>query len=430
VNLPSQPQIRPLEIVPYADTGEDLYLLRDPQGFTGTAVIAPAAALLISLMNGKRTLGELREEFFSNVGSSIPLSEIEKLVQQLDEHYLLETPRFASHKQAQIDQYNSLSVRPSAHAGGAYHSDVAPLKQQLSELFTHQDGPGLLPWEANQKNGFPQPPASRLAAIMSPHIDFHRGGASFAWAYDRIVTESDASLFVILGTAHTPLQGFYSVSRKHFATPLGTAYTDLEFIEHLESKLSSKGNNCSSFDHTFADEFPHRTEHSIEFQVLMLQFILAGRRNFQIVPILVDSFYPFIEHGRFPSESPAVADFIGALRETVEQSDQPTCYISGVDLAHIGPQFGDVELLDDQRLSAQWADDQQLLTKACAGDSRGWFEHIASQEDRNRICGLAPTYTMLEALQPHRGELLKYDQAIAEDRTSCVSFASVVFYEE
>jgi hypothetical protein len=36
---------------------------------------------------------------------------------------------------------------------------------------------------------------------------------------------------------------------------------------------------------------------------------------------------------------------------------------------------------------------------------------------------------MLEAMRPGRGELLKYDQAIAPDGTSCVSFASVAFYE-
>jgi len=55
--------------------------------------------------------------------------------------------------------------------------------------------------------------------------------------------------------------------------------------------------------------------------------------------------------------------------------------------------------------------------------------HIAAVQDRNRICGLAPTYTMLQAMQPARGEILKYDQAVATDRTSCVSFASVAFYE-
>ncbi len=98
-------------------------------------------------------------------------------------------------------------------------------------------------------------------------------------------------------------------------------------------------------------------------------------------------------------------------------------------MAHIGQQFGDAELLDETRLKKQWADDQQLLARACAGDSAGWFEYVSNSDDRHRICGLSPMYTMIEAMRPERGELLKYDQAVAEDGKSCVSFASVAFYE-
>ena len=75
---------------------------------------------------------------------------------------------------------------------------------------------------------------------MSPHIDFQRGGAAFAWAYDRVVAESDAELFVILGTAHTPLHGLFSVSSKDFATPLGTARTDREFVAALAKRLNGR----------------------------------------------------------------------------------------------------------------------------------------------------------------------------------------------
>ena len=36
---------------------------------------------------------------------------------------------------------------------------------------------------------------------------------------------------------------------------------------------------------------------------------------------------------------------------------------------------------------------------------------------------------MLKLLGHVRGELLYYDQAVADDRNSCVSFASAAFYE-
>ena len=179
----------------------------------------------------------------------------------------------------------------------------------------------------------------------------------------------------------------------------------------------------------FHDELPHRREHSIEFQTLMLQYVLGGRRDYTIVPILVDSFHPFVLHNRSPGETPAVSDFVEALRATIAACGKQVCFIAGVDMAHIGQQFGDEELLDDARLTQQWTDDQVLLTAACEGDTEGWFIHVAAVQDCNRICGLAPTYVMLQAMQPTRGEILKYDQAVAEDRTSCVSFASLAFYE-
>lgn len=427
--IPAKPRIRPLEMFPHGSDGD--YVLRDPSGLAKTVVLPPAAAILVSLMNGRRTHDEIRAEFQRTVEQRIDVTEIEKLVAQLDELYFLDSLRFATYEMRSEEDYLEIAVRPAAHAGGAYYGEPSGLKAQLGELFTREGGPGLLPWEG-LKGSSPSPSSeyqggglvaeSKLCGVMSPHIDFHRGGSSFAWAYDRVVTDSPAKLFVILGTAHTPLKSFYSVSQKDFDTPLGTAVTDRQFIDDLAKRLGTP-------DKIFRDELPHRHEHSIEFQALMLQYVLGGRRDYKIVPILVGSFHPFVQHGKLPKESPVVAEFIEALRETATATGEDVCFVGGVDMAHIGQQFGDPELLDDERLKIQWTDDQNLLVKACAGDAQAWFEHVSEQGDANRICGLAPMYTLLETVRPKRGELLKYDQAVAEDRTSCVSFASVAFYE-
>ena len=426
--LPLRPLIRQLELVPLDNGAEPAYALRDPYGFAGTAALPMGAAMLVTLMNGERTLGELQTAFAEQVGQQISLTEVEKVVQQLDERMFLDNEHFAEHKSAITEAYNELDVRPAAHVGGAYHGDLAALKTQLSHLFTDEEGPGLLPTEGNTNGDFAGASDRRLCGVMSPHIDLHRGGPAFAWAYDRIVAESDADVFVILGTAHTPLDGLFSVSSKHFDTPLGTANADREFIALLQQRLTALAGPDET-TRIFQDEMPHRREHSIEFQTLMLQFVLGGRRDYTIVPILVDSFHPFVLHNRSPNESPAVSDFATALRATVADCGKKVCYIAGVDMAHIGQQFGDEQLLDEARLKQQWTEDQVLLSAACEGDTEGWFVHVAAVQDRNRICGLAPTYLMLQAMQPRQGEILKYDQAVAEDRTSCVSFASVAFYE-
>lgn len=416
---PTHPRIRAVEMFPHGSDPTGDYVLRDPRGLARTVVVPSAVAILISFMNGRRTLEEIAFEFKLAVGNRISEEEIAKLITQLDALHFLESPTFAAFEKKQAADYIALDVRPAAHAGGAYHGEPDGLRGQLGDLFTREGGPGLLPWEGAKSDIEPH---SKLCGVMSPHIDFHRGGSSFAWAYDRVVTDSPSKLFVILGTAHTPLKSFYSVSNKSFDTPLGTSNTDRAFVDSLAKRLGNP-------DHIFRDELPHQHEHSIEFQALMLQYILGDRRDYRIVPILVGSFHPFVQHGRLPKESPAVAEFIEALRETAVESGEEVCFVGGVDMAHIGQQFGDPDLLDDDRLKSQWTDDQNLLTKACAGDAAGWFKHVAKQGDANRICGLAPMYTLLETVKPKRGELLKYDQAVADDRTSCVSFASVAFYE-
>ena len=91
----------------------------------------------------------------------------------------------------------------------------------------------------------------------------------------------------------------------------------------------------------FDDELSHRTEHSIEFQVVFLQYLLGGRREFSIVPILVGSFHDLMERGVDPIDDPAVGRFIEALRAAESSSGKRVAYIGGIDLCHVGPEFGD-----------------------------------------------------------------------------------------
>ncbi len=72
--------------------------------------------------------------------------------------------------------------------------------------------------------------------------------------------------------------------------------------------------------------------------------------------------------------------------------------------------------------------DDAMLDRAAACDPRGWFQTAAKVGNRWRVCGLAATYTMLHAIGPAQGRLLKYAQALDDRRTCCVSFASMAFH--
>ncbi len=419
-----RPRLRALEIFPYQQESESarqpMFVVRDPQGFSQTVVLPYPAALLATLMDGRRELGEIQREFLSQAGGPVALADVNGLIEQLDEALLLDSPRFRAHRRAELETYLDNPTRPAAHAGGAYAGQPDELRQQLAELFTCEQGPGAVDWA--------QPAASpgRLCGVLSPHIDLHRGGPAFAWAYKKLVEENAADLYIIFGTAHTAMKNLFSVSRKNFDTPLGAVQTDQAFIDSLQTHLERQPDRGTL--KLFDDEPSHRKEHSIEFQAVFLQYLLADRRPFRIVPILTGSFHGFVEELRQPAEAGEINAFVSALRATVADYPGTVAFISGGDLAHVGQRFGDAWLLDEPRLADQSRDDHQLLAAACQADAAEFFNHIAQQQDQRRICGLAPTYTMLQVMQPTRGELLKYDQAVESDGSACVSFASVAFY--
>ncbi len=127
-------------------------------------------------------------------------------------------------------------------------------------------------------------------AIVAPHIDFHRGGPAYAWAYKPLAESAGADLYILLGTSHCGGRSPYILTPKDFETPLGLVETDREFVQKLQASCAE---DC------FADEYFHRGEHSLEFQVVLLKYIahkraeLTGRpeKPFKIVPILVSSFH-------------------------------------------------------------------------------------------------------------------------------------------
>jgi AmmeMemoRadiSam system protein B len=423
MSLPEQPRLRRVESFPISGPdGQVNFALRDPEGFSGAVVIPYAAAVLASFMDGTRTLADIQQAFGRQFGQGVALTDVEQLVRDLDDRMYLDTERFRSHWRAELEYFLNSPTRRAVHAGQAYPSEPHELRRHLSALFTAPTGPGQPAALAGDA-----PASTGLVGVLSPHVDLHRGGSSFAWAYKRVVEESAADLFVIFGTAHNPMRNLFSVTRKHFETPLGTVETDRQFAARLSANFAAEpgGKEWS----LAADELAQRYEHSIEFQTLFLQFLLREQRPFKILPVLVGSFHEFIAAGKSPSESPQFAAFVSALRKTARAHSGRVFYISAGDLAHVGQRFGDRAFLDAARLEVQAASDRRLLEAACRADAGEFFRLVAEGQDCHRICGLPPTYTLLEVVRPLRGELLKYDQAVELDGTSCVSFASLAFYD-
>jgi hypothetical protein len=361
----------------------------------------------LHLLDGRHTLDDIRAEVRARLdGQTPPLEAFARLVEKLDDALFLDSPRFRS----RLRVYAANPVRPPA-CTSSYGDNPVLLRRLLGRLFTGPDGPG--------RPGLRRPDA-RFRAALIPHIDYGRGGCVYARAFKKVFEHTSAKLFVIIGTSHYSCHRF-TLTRKHFQTPLGIAPADQTYIDRLVAHYG---------DGLFDDELPaHLPEHSIELEVVLLQYLFADT-PFRIVPLLVGSFHDCVASGREPSERDDIGRMIAALRAVEGETDEPIFYIISGDLAHIGPKFGDPRPVGSALLAHSRRQDHALLHKLTgAPDAAAYFRVIAAEDDARRICGLPPTYTVLQALRPERGELLHYDQYVHPEGEESVSFASVVFYK-
>jgi hypothetical protein len=96
-----------------------------------------------------------------------------------------------------------------------------------------------------------------------------------------------------------------------------------------------------------------------------------------------------------------------------------------VDLAHVGPRFGDPEPNTTRSLALVERADRGMLDSVVAGDARGFFASVAFDHDARRICGLSPIYTLLRLFPETRGRLLRYTQW--PDPEGAVTFCAASF---
>ena len=386
--------------------------MEDSLGVVSLPVLVPWAGFqwVVRHFDGRTSLLEIQARALRETAQLIPMVELQDLVEHLDRAMVLDGPTFA----AFLDAYRRERVRAPAFAGGSYASTERALRAQLARFFADRAGAG--PPEDDR-----QPTTSTLRGIVSPHIDFARGGPVYTWSYKRLLENSDADTFVILGVAHQYCRNRFALTRKDFETPLGLVRTDRAYVDRIAALAGHD---------LFDDELAHRNEHSIEFQVVFLQYLLGGRRDFSIVPILAGSFQDLMEAGIDPIQDDDVRRFVEALRGAERERGKKVAYIGGIDLCHVGPEFGDPDRVDPPMLERIRAFDAMMLERAASNDPAGWFGTAAGVGNRWRVCGLAAAYTMLHAMGPARGRVLKYDQAVDVHRTCCVSFASLSFESE
>jgi AmmeMemoRadiSam system protein B len=403
------PRLRRVDAFPVEHEGRSCIALRDPGGYTDAVVVLPQPLLeIVSLFDGEHSSLDIQAAIMRRHGALLPRERIEAIADALDAQGFLDSARFAERRAVVDREFLGGPTRAASHAGGAYPAEPEALRQTFDAFFAPPDGPGPVDGAG--------PGSPRVRAVIAPHIDFHRGGPAYAWAYRDVAERSDADLFVVLGTCHAGLEHPFAMTRKDYDTPLGPVPVARDFVEALAGRA---GQDC------FGSELAHRAEHSIEFQAVFLRYLYAGRRAVEIVPVLTSFAHEALARGRGPEDDPRVPRFLEGLGATIAASGRRVALVAGADLAHVGPRFGDPEPVSADELERIGREDREMLAAVEAADAGAFFESVARDDDRRRICGLSPIYALLRALGGGRGALRRYAQW--PDPEGVVTFASLTF---
>ncbi|MFQ5913053.1 MAG: AmmeMemoRadiSam system protein B [Nitrospinota bacterium] len=401
------PPLRAVEAFPVRQNGATGICLRDPLRYTEAVLFIPMGLIpLLQLIDGTRDLGDIQAEVTRRFATLLPSEEIQGVIDTLDRAYYLDSERFAAHKESVDRRFLDSPVRAPYLAGQAYPESPEELVRMIDGLFLHPEGPGEPDPEARHETP---------AGAIIPHIDFARGGPAYAHAYRSLVESEPADVYVVLGTAHMGAERVFALTRKDFATPLGTIPADREFIDEL---VKEAGEDC------FMDELSHRAEHSIEFQAVFLRHLLGRNHPISLVPVLCGSMQEFILAGGSPMEDPRVSGFVEGLKKTLAREKRKVCVIASVDLAHVGPRFGHPDPVDAARLTVTQQKDREMLERVQNKDPEAFFGFVRDEQDQRNICGLTPIYTLLHALDCREVSLLLY--GISPDPQGTVTFASLL----
>jgi MEMO1 family protein len=395
---PDFPRLRLVDAKPIPYEGETYLFLRDPLGLTEKTLLIPQPMIpALALCDGTRSPATLRAALAVRYGLFLSTQRIEELLSALDDALLLDNERSRKARAEIQAQFRQEPFRPPASAGASYPKDSGELAAYLQE-YLDQAGQGSL------LDG-------SVRGIISPHIDYERGGAVYAQVWGQAAEAVRAAdLAIIIGTDHFS-EGFpITLTRQNYATPFGMLPTDTAIVDALANVLG--------VEEAFAGELHHRQEHSIELAAVWMHYMRKGR-PLHMVPILTGS----LDSGPNPLSGPRLEKFLKTLRGAMQR--RKAIVVAAGDLAHVGPAF-DTEPVDPGSLILLKDADHELIQAMCQGNAEGFYGAIQRVQDRNNVCGVAPIYLTLRLLAPLKGSSHGYAVCPADQtNTSVVTICGV-----
>ncbi|MGD0134166.1 MAG: AmmeMemoRadiSam system protein B [Bryobacteraceae bacterium] len=392
-----------LDFIPSSDPQHPGLLIRDPLKFSDAMLLIPPQLVeCLACFDGEQTSLDLRANLVRITGE-IQIGELEQhLVDTLSQSGFLEDETFEAQRVARVNEFIAAPKREAAHAGSAYPDNIDEARKNISEFM---------------QGALPAGPEDSLIGIAAPHVSPFGGWESYRDAYSAMLPSHQDRTFVVLGTSHYGEPDRFGLTRKPFVTPFGETITDTGLVDELAQAAPEA---------IRMEDYCHAIEHSIEFQVLFLQYLYGP--NIRILPILCGSFLRSIYQGGKPEGNESVQRFFDALGNLSAREGNKLMWLLGVDMAHMGRRYGDqmIARADEDEMAAVAERDKRRIERLTASDPQGFWELVQENKDDLKWCGSAPMYTFLKVVPQARGTLRRYQQWNIDEQ-SVVSFAAIGF---
>lgn len=424
-----QPKLRPVRGFPAQAEGKMLLGLSDARQISDRVVfLAPAAQIILPLMDGQRSL----EQICAEVGRGLTREILEPLIAQLDDAGLLFGPVYEALLAKVKTDFDATPILPPASTAAIADAFVqAAIGESVTAEQKAAEGPKRLraafdEWMAQALKDAPNPSFNELPkAIVVPHIDYPRGWLNYGAVWGRMRVVDRPERVVILGTNHFGESTGVVGCDKGYQTPLGTCDIDGAMLELMNKELGER---------LFANRYDHEREHSIELQIPWIQHVLGPDDKGAYCKVFAALVHdPTVNSGEsYDGKGVGLQAFVAALRKAIAELPGKTLVVSSADLSHVGPSFGDEQALaGDEEAPTQFRNkvfqhDREMLDLVRQNKPDELVSSMAWQQNPTRWCSIGNLVATMMAVQPREVTLLNYAAALDQQGLGMVSSASIV----
>ncbi|MEO0270428.1 MAG: AmmeMemoRadiSam system protein B [candidate division WOR-3 bacterium] len=369
--MEERPKLRYFDVIP----DKRGFIVVDPFSISKEMFFSRESFLLLTLIDGKRTISDIKSEFLKMTGIILSNFEIASFINELDRNYLLYNERFFKKINEEKEKMKSLEFKE------------IKINNRLKELTKFLKDKNL---EITKK----------IKGMIIPHIDIFVAKETYqkVFAFLKNVREK---VIVIFGVPHFWFEIPFSLFPKNFKVEEKIIETDINFLEKIKEKFD--------YDIT-SDYFSFKREHSIEFPLIFISFLEEDKK---VLAFLVSE-----------SNKEKLREIAKKLLEVIKEFEGEFFFISSIDLSHVGKKFGDEKSFDPEEIDIKYIDYLLNLENEKA------FDFLEKNENITKIDGKNTNFLFLEILKNldiKRGTLIDYKKYYEELTDSLVSYSLIVF---